>query len=96
MAHQKVSVAGIPKIVNKRTFETIVRTFDNIDRPFSECVELRMGQKMEFYYFSKIVHKKEVKMIKALSTKSFQRVNLWDNITIETIHDGKVDKRRKY
>lgn len=88
-----VSVRGKVKIMN-RNDEELCETFDGVARPLSECEYINFGNRSNYY--SSVVHKDLIKVLKAEDIKRENARCLWHTITLKELQAGNVDRRKKY
>tara|TARA_R110002167_G_scaffold84969_5_gene230730 strand:- start:1952 stop:3613 length:1662 start_codon:yes stop_codon:yes gene_type:complete len=87
-----VYIEGRGVVVDKN-FMSTTTTFDGVDRPRTECVELKSFGSWQ--YFSKVVHKKEIDFCNLVNVKSNEKLNFRRDTTLTQISEGNFDKRRK-
>ena len=80
-------------VVIDRNFMNITTTFDGVDIPRTECVELKSFGSWQ--YFSKVVHKKEIDFCNLVNVKTTEKIQFRQNTTLTQISEGNFDKRRK-
>ncbi len=88
-----VSVRGKIKIMS-RNEEELCETFDGVARPLSECEYIHFGNRS--HYYSSVIHKDLIKVLKAEDIKRDKARGLWHTITLKGLKEGIVDRRKKY
>ena len=63
-------------------------------RPLSECEYIHFGNRSNYY--SSVIHKDLIKVLKSEDIKRENARSLWHTITLSKLKQGNVDRRRKY